>query len=1087
MVAYLRLLGAPAIQVQDGWLEPPSGKSSALLFHLAYQQQWVNRADLVYLFWPDTSEEKARRNLRQLLSKIRRLTFAGDLSTEDTRLRWAVRTDVQGFKEAISERRWPQAVQLYEGELLQGFGLPDAPEFESWLALEREEVWAAWQGAVLNFAEELEGTARHTEAAELLGKLFKADPLDEAALRRYLSALYRSGERHGALKTYERFRRTLQEELDAEPEEDTLRLVATIERAEPLSTDTGVKVEARSVSTMPTQATPFIGREGEIAKLAEQLENSACRLLSIVSPGGMGKTRLAIEVASRQKGFRDGVHFVPFAAVNSPGFMISAIAGALNFTFFGSDDPKLQLLDYLRNKEKLLVLDNLEHLLAGMDLLVELLASAPGIKLLATSRERLALHAEWVYDLEGMRVPEASDANLQDADAVQLFVQTAKKTRADFTLNDNAETVAHICRLVGGMPLALELAASWLRVLNADEIAAELARGLDLLESSLRDLPERHHTIRAVFDVSWQRLSKKEQAALRKLSVFHGGFTKVAAAEVAEVSLPLLLALSNKSFVCREASGRFAQHPLMWQYLREKASAEVEASDHMQARHAAYFAAFLHERKDLLQGLEAAAVRKDIGEELANIREAWFWTVVHQREDLIDQASESFYIFCNEEGLYHEAETLFSLAAREMKSRSVVHGRVLCLLGGCYNYLTTYQQGIRVLQQSLAMFEAHGAKREEALACLLLGSCYGFANRPLEEVATNWRRCAHLFRNVGDLAHEGEVLGLLAEYVKDPTEANRQFREALQLFRASGKSFGMLGGITLTLSNFAMFVAHVQGAYQQAIRLTEEAIRIEQARGESYRMVWYLNSQAEYFAYQGDYPQAETLLSKAQTIGEALESGWGKLELDRALCGLGQLAHLRGEPEKAKRYLTHVLEQTKLHGDAFGTWARAMDTLGRIALDEGNPSEAEEQCQEAMRFFSSLNPQRSGRDWAKAWCLLNLTDIALAKEDSQAAQTHLQDALSITKAWQLKPIALRLLVSFARLLQHHGDEQSAMSLLELAASHPAGMFETKEAAARSLASLAPGEYTARKQRDATELQGLVQALVTDLLLSHPDE
>lgn len=1087
MVAYLRLLGAPALQVQDGWLEPPFGKSSALLFHLAYQQQWVNRADLVYLFWPDTAEEKARRNLRQLLSKLRRLPYTSDLDIEDSRLRWAVQTDVKDFKAAIAQRHWSQATQLYKGDLLQDFRLPEAPEFESWLALEREEVWAAWQGAVLNFAEDLEGFARHDEAAELLGKLFKADPLHEAVLRRYVSALYRSGQRHAALAAYERFRRMLQEELDAEPEDSTLRLMATIERADPLSVTTATEAAPRPAIAMPTQITPFVGRADDKAKLAEQLKQPACRLLTIVSPGGMGKTRLAIETASEQQGFKDGVHFVPFAAVTSPEFMVAAIADALNFSFFGSDNPKLQLLNYLRNKEKLLVLDNLEHLLTGMDLLVEMLASAPDLKLLATSRERLALHAEWVYDLEGMRVPEASDANVQDADAVQLFVQTAKKARADFALSDNAEPVAHICRLVGGMPLALELAASWLRVLNADEIAAELARGLDLLESSLRDLPERHHTIRAVFDVSWQRLSKNEQAALRKLSVFHGGFTKAAAAEVAEVSLPLLLALSNKSFVRREASGRFAQHPLIWQYLREKASAEVEASDHMQARHAAYFAAFLHKHKDLLQGLETAAVRKDIEEELANIREAWFWTVVHQREDLIDQASESFYIFCNEEGLYHEAETLFSLAAREMKSRSVVHGRVLCWLGGCYNFLTAYQQGIQVLQQSLAMFEAHGAKREEALAELLLGSCYAFANRPLEEVATNWRRCAHLFRKVGDLAHEGEVRGLLAEYVNDPAEANRQFQEALELFRASGKGFGMLGGITLTLSNFALFVAHVQGAYQQAIRLTEEAIRIEQARGESYRMVWYLNSQAEYFVYQGDYPQAEMLLSKAQTIGEALESGWGKLELDRALYGLGRLAHLRGEPEKAKRYLTHVLEQTKLHGDAFGTWARAMDTLGRIALDEGNPREAEEQCQEAMRFFSSLNPQRSERDWAKAWCLLNLTDIALAKEDSQAAQTHVQDALSITKAWQLKPVALRLLVSFAKLFQHHGDEQSAVSLLELAASHPASMFETKEAAARSLASLVPGEYTARKQRDTTELQGVVQTLVTDLLLGHPNE
>ncbi|MGH8631367.1 MAG: ATP-binding protein, partial [Burkholderiales bacterium] len=364
---------------------------------------------------------------------------------------------------------------------------------------------------------------------------------------------------------------------------------------------------ARPRDNLPTPPTPLIGRERELAEMARLLGDPQCRLLTLAGPGGIGKTRLAIEAADHQReAFADGAHFVSLAPIRSAEFIVPAIADAIGFAFYGAEDPKAQLLNYLSGKAPLLVLDNLEHLLEGVALLAEILERGPAVKLLATSRERLNLHGEWVLDIQGLPFPdEAGSAEVEGYSAVALFVQTARRAHVDFVLAaEERPAVARICRLVEGMPLGIELAAAWVRTLSCREIAQEIERnladprqGMDFLAASMRDVPERHRSIRAAFDHSWNLLSAEEQQVMRQLSVFRGGFRREAAEQVAGATLPLLSALVDKSLLRRTEAGRFDLHELVRQYAAAQLQADPQDEFVTCERFSHYYAVWLQRQE----------------------------------------------------------------------------------------------------------------------------------------------------------------------------------------------------------------------------------------------------------------------------------------------------------------------------------------------------------------------------------------------------------------------------------------------------------------------------------------------------------
>jgi DNA-binding CsgD family transcriptional regulator len=326
-------------------------------------------------------------------------------------------------------------------------------------------------------------------------------------------------------------------------------------------------IPLQSQPNLPLQLTSFIGREEEIQEIITLLGDVRCRLLTLVGPGGIGKTRLALEVARRLPDrYSDGIYFVTMQALTSSNRIVPTIASSLGIQLMGDRQNTLeQLIEYCREKSILLVMDNYEHLLDGVQVVSDLLSAAPNIKVLATSRESLNLREEYLYNIGGLRYPDHNQiTSTKGYSAVELFCERACQVYPSFSLIDVIPDVVQICQLVDGMPLALELAASWLKSLSCEDIAAEIRRGLDILTTRLRNMPERHRSMCAVFDHSWQSLSDDERKTFQRLSVFRGGFTLEAAHAVAGADVYLLQALADKSFIRRDpTSKRYEIHELL--------------------------------------------------------------------------------------------------------------------------------------------------------------------------------------------------------------------------------------------------------------------------------------------------------------------------------------------------------------------------------------------------------------------------------------------------------------------------------------------------------------------------------------------
>lgn len=419
--------------------------------------------------------------------------------------------------------------------------------------------------------------------------------------------------------------------------------------------------------SLPSLPTPFFGREDDLARVAGLLGTLGCRLLTLVGPGGTGKTRLALRAAARAAeagAFVHGVHFVPLQPLASAELIAPAVADALQLSRAGASDPLTRLSDALAGRSALLVLDNFEHLLEGAALLAAVLAAAPGVKLLVTSREALSLQEEWRFPVAGLACPADGAAPADESlAAVQLFVERARRVRRDFSLDGEAEAVGRICRLTQGLPLALELAAAWVSSLSCAEIAADLALGLDVLSTRLRDLPERHRSMQAVFDQSWARLDDAERSALRRLAVFRGGFRREAAEAVAGASLVTLSSLVDRSLLRLEPDGRFQLHELLRQYAEAHLWETPEEAARAEAAHAACYVAFVEDRLPRLLGDDYRSALAEIREALDNVRAAWRWAVARADADALRRAAPTLAALYQRWGSYREGVAAFAAAA----------------------------------------------------------------------------------------------------------------------------------------------------------------------------------------------------------------------------------------------------------------------------------------------------------------------------------------------------------------------------------------------------------------------------------------
>ncbi|MGD9028366.1 MAG: BTAD domain-containing putative transcriptional regulator, partial [Anaerolineae bacterium] len=695
----VRLLG-PIQVTLDG--EPlvafRSDKVRALLAFLCVELAGPHRREkLAGLLWPDWPESSARTNLRQALANLRQVI--DDHAAQPSFLRISRQTiqfnpgadawvDVNAFAELAAAPSpgeassqgaidaLGEAIALYRGEFLEGFSLPDSPPFEEWTLVQREQSRRLVIEALDRLIDAHAERGDLERALQRTWRLLELAPWREQAHRQAMRLLALTGQRTAALAQYDTCRRLLAEGLDVEPAAETTALVEQI-RSGTLAAPTPPHPPVPS-PRLPTALVPFVGRDSELAQLRELLADPTCRLLTLIGPGGSGKTRLAVEAATALSDrFAHGIQFVPLAPVESARAIVPTIAQAIGFPFAPAEggaqqDPGEQLVAYLRSKKMLLLVDNFEHLLEGARTITDILRRAPDVKVLATSRARLNVRGEHLFPVRGMRYPamavdaEAHGAALQDVarySAIALFLQGARQARPDFEATaEDLRRIAQVCHLVQGMPLGILLAAGWTEVLAPAEIAAEIERGLDFLETGWRAVPERQRSLRAVFDHSWSLLTDREREAFQALSVFRGGFTRQAA-EAVGASLRDLKGLVGKSLLQQPTpEGRYEVHELLRQYAAEKLAASPAARAVARDRHSAHYTAALARFTVDLKGPRQRAAMAEIEEDSENVRAAWNWAAEKEQIDRLDQAMEGLARFYWRRGRYQEGEAAFRAA-----------------------------------------------------------------------------------------------------------------------------------------------------------------------------------------------------------------------------------------------------------------------------------------------------------------------------------------------------------------------------------------------------------------------------------------
>ncbi len=1015
----LALLGNPELRLAGQPLGRfRSAKVYALLYYLAVTRRPQPRTVLAGLFWGDIDEYYARRNLNRTLSDLTHFV-ADHLVVERQHLAFAQSqpywSDVETLEEAVATAPTAQTVatlaaaaDLYRGDFLDGFYVQDAPEFEQWVLNERSRLRNGVIQLLHTLAQYHADQDALPPAMDYTRRILQLEPWREEAHRQLMLLLAQSGQRSAALAQFERCRQALHSELAVEPDAATMELVAqiradsiakmarrqedrmtrwqgdtvtstssvTVSPPHPVIVSSGHPVTPSPTHNLPAQRTPFVGRAAELGDILRLLvEEADCRLLTLIGPGGMGKTRLALKVAEQivdtaagETCFGDGVFFVSLENVNDADGLVSAVIAAIStaHSFPVRREAPLvdQLFHFLRTKTMLLVLDNFEHLVKHADLCSTLLMAASGVKLLVTSRETLGLQEAWFYPLLGLTIPTGRAENKappNDYDAIRLFGQCARRTRPNFDLAAERVAVLRICMLVEGMPLAIELAAAWLKGMTCTQIAEEVARGLDILTARYQNIPARHRSMRVVMDHTWALLAADEAAAIARLAIFRGRFRQEAANIITATSLFTLATLVEKALLRVTPDGYYQIHELTRQYAEEKLTAADKSA--LRDAHTLYYAGLLDQQRVHIFSAAYQQAWTLVGGEVDNIRHAWEWlvaTIASERPalpvtTLLRQMAEVFahyYIFqsltLSGQALFVKASQVAEAAGWAIKAAAsagpqspqatLVHLR---LITGLFHYERGhFRAGLTVAEEAIDVCRALALEADLLLALLLYGRIQ-VRRGAATEAATALQEALALAQRLGSPHSSAEALFSLAMVASGQggyAEAQSYLRQGLALAQA----MDYRPWIARALNNLGTSYSR-QHDYQQAKPYYEQALPIAQEAGDQSLVMimisnlggvytgfgqyalaldhyqrsltmarnfgderWIaanLNGFANTYLAMDDLPAAERVLREALTVGQQSDS------IPDTLGSIARLGHLfarRGQLEAALKALTFV-------------------------------------------------------------------------------------------------------------------------------------------------------------------------------------
>jgi predicted ATPase len=857
---HLKTLGG--LTLEPGDFSRP--KPLLLLAYLSVEGAKEKR-HLYELFWADAANPA---NSLRVVSKLIREVSPELLSSDERTLSTQVESDIAALQNALANQNTERVAELYQSGFLTEFSLPDwSIELEEWVGSTREFIAARVRGAFireaeleaargafdlsLRWAERAYGLGRHNHDPEDLERLY---PLLVAGNSSLVAEVRKQAAEYNL-------------ELNLSPDEARGRyFVATPEGS----------VEAQTIpNNLPRPKTSFIGRDAELVELGQMIAQPEVRLVTLLGSGGIGKTRLALQLASEQlheANFRDGIYFVPLDALSEPEQIPLALAQSLGIKV--KDDPLAAVKTGIAHKRLLLVLDNFEHLVDGALMVSELLEGCPNLSIVVTSRERLNLEEEFVLSLEGLPLPDTDHlklATLEYNDAVKLFVQRAKRARLEFALSH--ETLPHvlsICKFVEGSPLGIELAAVWLRSLPMADLARDIAKVLEGLESPSRNMTERHQSLRAVFEYSWNLLKPKEQTALARLSVFVGGFSREAASLVAEATIPLLTSLVDKSLLRLNFEGRYDFHALLHQFASEKL--ELGSEKDTRAKHA-------HCILGLIEMSQKVGVETHIRcckAEHQNALAALVWSLERHEAMLGLRLANALAAFWETQGYVSEGRhwitTLLSqpeaAAPTEERAKALLNAGRIMSRQSERTLAVTYGQGALSLADSLGL-EAVAIRSYVLLAneASLQGDIEG--GKKYAEAGLV------LARKLGDIELVAVilvVLGSLAEGLGNIDESWTLFQESLTLLGKLGRH--QTADYALNLSNLG-YIAWLRGDLRAAKIQLEEAIVVAGNLHNLFLVVLAKDNLSVVMLDLGDLNTARVLACQVLEYRHAQNDRWG--------------------------------------------------------------------------------------------------------------------------------------------------------------------------------------------------------------------
>ncbi len=1069
----LQLLGDFRVIAGDRPIEGfATDKVRALLAYLAAESGRAHtRTALATLLWSEWDEAAALANLRKTLFRLRQALAETTEGSADRYLSitrgevqfhaGSAAVDLQQFEQAARSEDRAQltvAANLYTGELLAGLALSGAPVFEEWLTVRREQLHQQALSVFDRLADHYLALGQTEQVQQYAARQLALEPWRETAHRQLMRAYAAAGQRAQALAQYAHCQAILADELGVEPSAETKALAAGIRKD---------RSPAARLHHFPPALTTFIGRDNDVALITNRLTHPQTRLITLTGTGGMGKTRLAMEAAARwvaQVNMGEA-YFVPLSAVATQqllwqtlgqqlgvpvgkhGLSAADVLARLQSQFDDDDsDENESTLFYLQSPPLLLVLDNYEQLLPDTRAVEQILQQAPQTRLLVTSRLPLNLRGEWRLPLVGLPVPPP-DIPLTDLAAypsVQLLVSAAQQTWPAFQLDErNAEAIGAICRLLAGMPLALEIAASWLQLYSADQLAAQIAAGGESLVATKQDVPERHRSLRVIFEHAWLLLPAAARAAFSEMTCFQESFTLEAAQAITTASIASVTVLLDHALLQRLENGRFSLHPVLRQFARAYLADESALAQ----RHAAWYLALV-----AAQPSAAAAAVVRIQADLDNIRAAWQWAVEQQAADLLAPALAHLIEFYQFKGLYREGYEAVTLALAHVRAPlSLVNQMRLAQVVFCEK-LGDLETAIGLARQVI------GTGDGSVPAFIALGRLHELRGEYEESVAALEQALQVVQDDSADMAHIWSILGSVHRS-RGAVEACVQAQEqSLRINRALGQEMQVAENHA-----YLSLIYKDTGAYTEAIAHIQEALAIAQRLNHRENIGRFTQNQGLLHWQQDELDKAHGCYQRALQIAEELNHKRGM-----AMCtgGLGVIARRRHRFDEALEYYRRALKLAEELGDKsmqatllgntgnvhmeMGQYRRAAAYYERaMALDRaagamagvarhlgnmGDTLKYQARYAEALPLFAEAIPhlRQAGAHYYLCWVLVSYAECLFALSRYQEAQQANEEGgqLAAEIGRSLYHAMSELLA--ARLLAAGGDlEQAQARLLQL--------------------------------------------------------